>query len=131
MSGARRTPLIGALPKMFLPILIIVSGMIAIAIMNRSENSLHLIGNQGQTNYNMIIPSMLVHYYPTGLLGLGITALMALFMSGMAGNITAFNTVFTYDIFQPYIKPGKSDNHFLKIGQFATIFGVVVSIDTA
>jgi len=131
MSGARRTPLIGALPKMFLPILVIVPGMIAMAIMNRPENALHLIGNQGQTDYNMIIPSMLVHYYPTGLLGLGITALMASFMSGMAGNVTAFNTVFTYDIYQTYIKPGKSDTHYLKIGQFATIFGVVVSIGAA
>lgn len=131
MSGARRTPLIGALPKMFLPILVIVPGMIAIAIMNRPENTLMLIGNQGQTDYNMIIPSMLVHYYPTGLLGLGITALMASFMSGMAGNVTAFNTVFTYDIYQTYIRPGKSDSHYLKIGQFATVFGILVSIGAA
>jgi SSS family solute:Na+ symporter len=131
MSGARRTPLIGALPKMFLPILVIVPGMIAIAIMNRPENGLQLIGNQGETDFNMIIPSMLVHYYPSGLLGLGITALMASFMSGMAGNVTAFNTVFTYDIYQSYISKGKSDSHYLKVGQFATIFGVAVSIGAA
>jgi len=105
--------------------------MIAIALMSRAENGLMLIGDKGQADYNMIIPSMLVHYYPTGLLGLGITALMASFMSGMAGNVTAFNTVFTYDIYQSYIRPGKSDNHYLKIGQFATIFGVAVSIGAA
>jgi solute:Na+ symporter, SSS family len=131
MSAARRTPLIGALPKMFLPILVIVPGMIAMALMSMPEKGLQLIGDNGQTDYNMIIPTMLVHYYPTGLLGLGITALMASFMSGMAGNVTAFNTVFTYDIYQSYIRPGKSDEHYLKVGQFATIFGVGVSIGAA
>ena len=131
MAAARRTPLIGALPKMFLPILVIVPGMIAMALMSMPDKGLQLIGNNGQTDYNMIIPTMLVHYYPTGLLGLGITALMASFMSGMAGNVTAFNTVFTYDIYQSYIRPGKSDAHYLKVGQFATIFGVGVSIGAA
>jgi len=131
MAAARRTPLIGALPKMFLPILVIVPGMIAMALMSMPEKGLQLIGDNGQTDYNMIIPTMLVHYYPTGLLGLGITALMASFMSGMAGNVTAFNTVFTYDIYQSYIRPGKSDDHYLKVGQFATIFGVAVSIGAA
>jgi SSS family solute:Na+ symporter len=131
MSAARRTPLIGALPKMFLPILVIVPGMIAMALMATPGKGLELIGNSGQTDYNMIIPTLLVHYYPTGVLGLGITALMASFMSGMAGNVTAFNTVFTFDIYQSYINPGKPDSHYLKVGQFATIFGVVVSIATA
>jgi SSS family solute:Na+ symporter len=131
MAAARRTPLIGALPKMFLPILVIVPGMIAMALMNMPGKGLQLIGDNGQADYNMIIPTMLVHYYPTGLLGLGITALMASFMSGMAGNVTAFNTVFTYDIYQSYIRPGKSDAHYLKVGQFATIFGVGVSIGAA
>jgi len=131
MAAARRTPLIGALPKMFLPILVIVPGMIAMALMSMPEKGLQLIGDNGQADYNMIIPTMLVHYYPTGLLGLGITALMASFMSGMAGNVTAFNTVFTYDIYQSYIRPGKSDDHYLKVGQFATIFGVVMSIGAA
>ncbi len=131
MSAARRTPLIGALPKMFLPILVIVPGMIAMALMSMPDKGLMLIGDNGQTDYNMIIPTMLVHYYPTGLLGLGITALMASFMSGMAGNVTAFNTVFTYDIYQSYIRPGKSDDHYLKVGQFATIFGVAISIGAA
>jgi SSS family solute:Na+ symporter len=116
---------------MFLPILVIVPGMIAIFALKGADGSLHLIGGKGQTDYNMIIPSMLLHYYPNGLLGLGITALMASFMSGMAGNVTAFNTVFTYDIYQSYINKGKSDKHYLQVGQFATIFGVIVSIGTA
>jgi solute:Na+ symporter, SSS family len=130
MSAARRTPLIGALPKMFLPILVILPGMIAMAVMSMPEKGFQLIGGDPH-DYNMIVPSMFVHYYPNGVLGLGITALMASFMSGMAGNVTAFNTVFTYDIYQSYINPGKSDKHYLKVGQFATIFGVAVSILTA
>lgn len=130
MSAARRTPLIGALPKMFIPIVVVIPGMIAAALMFLPEKGFQLVGGD-QADYNMIIPSMLVHYYPNGLLGLGITALMASFMSGMAGNVTAFNTVFTYDIYQSYINKGKSDRHYLQVGQFATIFGVVVSILTA
>ncbi len=130
MSGARRTPLIGAIPKMFIPLIVVVPGMIAMALLSMPDKGFQLIGGD-PNDFNMTIPSMLVHYYPTGLLGLGITALMASFMSGMAGNVTAFNTVFTYDIYQSYIKPGKSDDHYLRVGQFATIFGVVASILTA
>lgn len=74
---------------------------------------------------------MLGHYFPTGVLGLGLTALMASFMSGMAGNVTAFNTVWTYDIYQSYINPEKSDRHYLWMGRWATIFGIVVSIGAA
>ena len=74
---------------------------------------------------------MLVQYFPTGLLGLGLTALMASFMSGMAGNVTAFNTVWTYDIYQSYVAPNRSDTHYLWMGRMATIFGVVVSVAAA
>lgn len=130
MSAARRTPLIGALPKMFIPLVVVVPGMIAAALMFMPDKGFQLVGGD-QTDYNMIIPSMLVHYYPNGMLGLGITALMASFMSGMAGNVTAFNTVFTYDIYQSYINKGQSDKHYLHVGQFATIFGVLISILTA
>jgi SSS family solute:Na+ symporter len=74
---------------------------------------------------------MLLHYLPSGVLGLGLTALMASFMSGMAGNVTAFNTVWTYDIYQSYIKPGQSDKHYLRMGHMATIFGIIVSMGAA
>jgi len=130
MSAARRTPLIGALPKMFIPILVVVPGMIAMALLSMPGKGFSLIGGN-PSDFNMVIPSMLVHYYPSVLLGLGITALMASFMSGIAGNVTAFNTVFTYDIYQSYINKGKSDKHYLKVGQFTTIFGVLASILTA
>ena len=71
----------------------------------------------------MIIPQMLLRYFPSGMLGLGLTALLASFMSGMAGNVTAFNTVWTYDIYQSYIRKGQSDAHYLHVAHLATVFG--------
>jgi SSS family solute:Na+ symporter len=71
---------------------------------------------------------MLAHYLPAGVLGLGLTALMASFMSGMAGNVTAFNTVWTYDIYQSYIRPGMTDQHYLRVGHAATVVGIVLSV---
>jgi solute:Na+ symporter, SSS family len=82
-------------------------------------------------DYNMIIPQMLLRYFPSGMLGIGLTALLASFMSGMAGNVTAFNTVWTYDIYQSYIRKGQSDDHYLHMADFATVFGVLLSIGTA
>ena len=82
-------------------------------------------------DYDLAIPVMLLRYFPTGLLGLGLTALLASFMSGMAGNVTAFNTVWTYDIYQSYIKPQASDKHYLWMGRMATVFGVALSMTTA
>jgi solute:Na+ symporter, SSS family len=82
-------------------------------------------------DYNMVIPSLLQHYLPMGLLGLCLTALMASFMSGMAGNVTAFNTVWTYDIYQSYFAPNKSDHHYLWMGRMATIFGILLSVGAA
>jgi SSS family solute:Na+ symporter len=79
----------------------------------------------------MTIPALLAKYLPTGMLGIGFTALMASFMSGMAGNVTAFNTVWTYDIYQSYMAPNKSDNHYLWMGRWATVFGILVSIGCA
>jgi SSS family solute:Na+ symporter len=74
---------------------------------------------------------LLAHYLPSGLLGLGLTALMASFMSGMAGNVTAFNTVWTYDIYQSYIRPGQTDRHYLRVGHAATVVGIVLSVAAA
>ncbi|MGH9898165.1 MAG: sodium:solute symporter family transporter, partial [Pyrinomonadaceae bacterium] len=82
-------------------------------------------------DYDLATPMMLVHYFPSGLLGLGLTALLASFMSGMAGNVTAFNTVWTYDIYQGYIRPGASDKHYLWMGRVATVFGIALSVAAA
>jgi SSS family solute:Na+ symporter len=82
-------------------------------------------------DYDLAIPNLLIHYFPTGILGLGLTALLASFMSGMAGNVTAFNTVWTYDIYQSYIRPDASDAHYLWMGHVATVFGVALSVAAA
>jgi SSS family solute:Na+ symporter len=134
MSAARRTPLIAAIPKMLFPALVILPGMIAIAIYQAGDHFLPLVDAADPSrgiNYNMTMPALLARYYPAGLLGLGFTALMASFMSGMAGNVTAFNTVWTYDIYQSYISPKRTDAHYLRMGKFATFFGIAVSVGCA
>ena len=133
MQAARRTPLIAAVPKMFFPFLVILPGMIAIALTSQvGETGFSLPKRaDGHFNYDMAIPLMLAHYFPNGLLGLGLTALIASFMSGMAGNVTAFNTVWTYDIYQSYIKREGSDQHYLWMGRMATVFGIIVSVGAA
>ena len=131
MSAARKTPLIGALPKMFLPLLVVVPGMIALALTQVGTLELPLKEGSMVTDYDKVIPVLLMRYMPMGVLGLGLTGLMASFMSGMAGNVSAFNTVFTYDIYQSYIRPNQSDNHYLKVGKWTTVVGVLVSIITA
>jgi solute:Na+ symporter, SSS family len=159
MNSARCTPLIAAFPKMLFPFLVILPGLIAIAL--PTQNLAHLAGAtttiQGQAegrglipakmsasgqpirdkdgtielDYDLATPNMLLHYFPTGILGLGLTALLASFMSGMAGNVTAFNTVWTYDIYQSYINKKGSDEHYLWMGRMATIFGIALSVATA
>ena len=133
MSAARRTPLIAALPKMLFPFLVILPGMIAIASTLHTGESGFVLPHKadGTLNYDLSIPLMLGHYFPNGMLGLGLTALMASFMSGMAGNVTAFNTVWTYDIYQAYIRRGASDHHYLQMGRLATVFGVGLSVAAA
>lgn len=155
MSAARRTPLIAAVPKMFFPFLVILPGLIAIALPTQRadepgigaaapgkgiipakvdpQTGAVMVDSHGkpELDYDLAIPNMLLHYFPTGMLGLGLTALLASFMSGMAGNITAFNTVWTFDIYQAYIRPQASDRHYLLMGHFATFFGTAISIAAA
>jgi SSS family solute:Na+ symporter len=131
MEAARRTPLIAAVPKMLFPALVILPGMIAIALHNQTGGAFLPAGADGKPDYNMVIPTMLAQYFPTGILGIGFTALMASFMAGMAGNVTAFNTVWTYDIYQSYFAPGKSDHHYLWMGRLATVAGILASVGAA
>jgi solute:Na+ symporter, SSS family len=131
LNAARRTPLIAAVPKMLFPALVILPGMIAIAMHQASGGLFLPLAADGTPDYNMTIPTMLAKYFPTGLLGIGFTALMASFMSGMAGNVTAFNTVWTFDIYQSYLAPNKSDRHYLFMGRLATVFGILLSIGAA
>jgi len=126
MNAARRTPIVAAMPKMVFPLLVILPGMVAISLLPAQA----FVFN-GRTDYNMALPLMLQRFYPAGLLGLGLTALLASFMSGMAGNVTAFNTVWTYDIYQAYINRRASDAHYVWMGRMATVFGTALSIATA
>ncbi|HXU80224.1 MAG TPA: sodium:solute symporter family protein [Polyangia bacterium] len=130
MSAARRTPLIAAVPKMFFPFLVILPGMIAMALHMKSGGFFPHKAD-GALNFDRTVPLMMKTFLPNGMLGLGMTALIASFMSGMAGNVTAFNTVWTYDIYQSYIRPGQSDGHYLWMGRMATVFGIAVSIAAA
>jgi solute:Na+ symporter, SSS family len=113
LESAQKTPLIAAFTKALFPFLTVVPGLAALLI----------LPNQIKGNFNLTLPLMLVHFYPAGLLGLGLTALVASFMSGMAGNVTAFNTVWTYDLYQAYIAPGRSDRHYLFVGRVTTVGG--------
>ncbi len=133
MSAARRTPLIAAVPKMLFPVLVIVPGMIAMGLTSQPGESGFTLPMRadGTLDYDMTIPLMLGHYFPSGMLGLGLTALMASFMSGMAGNVTAFNTVWTYDIYQSYLKPQASDRHYLLMGRWTTVVGILISVAAA
>jgi SSS family solute:Na+ symporter len=134
MNAARRTPLIAAVPKMLFPFLVIVPGIVALGLtLHPNPGAAPLLPTlaDGSYDYNMALPLMMSRYYPAGLLGLGLTALLASFMSEMAGNVTAFNTVWTFDIYQSYIRPRQNDAHYLWMGRMATVFGVLVSMATA
>ena len=147
MTAARRTPLIAAVPKMLFPFLVILPGMIALVLAGDhaaaggmglipaklAADGAPLLDSAGRTvlDYDLATPMMLVQLFPTGMLGLGLTALLASFMSGMAGNVTAFNTVWTYDIYQSHIRRGASDAHYLKMGRIATVGGILLAVGAA
>lgn len=125
-AAAERTPLIATFPKLFFPFLAIAPGLIVLSVIPSLGH-----GGGFQNSYNMAIPFAMVHYFPNGLLGLGLTALLASFMSGMAGNVTAFNTVWTYDIYRSYIKRDAPDRHYLQMGRIITVVGIILSVGTA
>jgi SSS family solute:Na+ symporter len=163
MSAARRTPLIAAGVKMFIPFIVILPGLIAIALTSAPDHPgkapvpavrageivQHDPGvipikidsttgkpmldarGQPQLDYDLATPNLLLRYFPIGMVGVGLTALMASFMSGMAGGVTAFNTVFTYDIYQAYIRKDADDRHYLMVGRLATLFGIAASVAAA
>ncbi len=133
MSAARRAPLIAAFPKMLFPFIVILPGMLAI-VLTQSDIAGGFalpVKGDGTLNYDMTVPLMLAHYFPQGMLGVGITALIASFMAGMAGNVTAFNTVFTYDIYQAYVRRGATDAHYLLVGRAATVAGISAAVAAA
>jgi solute:Na+ symporter, SSS family len=130
MSAARRTPLLAAFPKMIMPFIVILPGIAALAL-TKSGGGYALPPKGTSYDYDQALTTLMAQFYPSGMLGVGLTALMASFMSGMAGNVTAFNTVFTYDIYQGYIRPKASDAHYLTVGRITTVVGIALSIVTA
>jgi len=160
MAAARRTPLIAAFPKMLFPFLVVMPGLIALSVRpvdappanvaqvgeirttapagvvpyKIREGTNEIVRDENgrpQLDYDLTVPTLMLRYFPTGILGLGLTALMASFMSGMAGNVTAFNTVWTYDIYQAYLRPKATDAHYLWMGRMATVWGIAASVLTA
>jgi solute:Na+ symporter, SSS family len=130
MAEGRLTPLIGAFPKMLLPFVVILPGIAAVALAQMGLN--YSLPSKGDGyDYDQVLTTLMAQFYPSGLLGVGLTGLMASFMSGMAGNVTAFNTVWTYDIYQGYIRKDAPDAHYLKVGRITTVAGVALSIGCA
>lgn len=135
ISAARKTPIIGAFPKMFIPFIVIIPGMIAAVLVNEIvelKNGGTPIGGAGGTvQYNDALLLLMRDVLPNGLLGLAIAGLLAAFMAGMAANISAFNTVFSYDLWERYIRKDRSDDYYLRIGRLATVAATVIAIFTA
>ena len=131
LRSARMAPILGAALKMAVPFIVILPGLLALGVL-----PYHLVGQaqavtSGQHSYNEVLPLMLVRYCGPGLLGLGVTALIAGFMSGMAGNVSAFSTVWTYDIYGAFLNKRASDRHYVVMGRWCTLIGVLVSVGTA
>jgi len=131
MSAARRTPLIPAFPKMVMPFIVIVPGVAALALSHMALGYSIPAKAGGGLDYDQTLTTLMAQFYPSGMLGVGLTALMASFMSGMAGNVTAFNTVWTYDLYQGHINRHAPDAHYLWVGRVTTVVGVGLSIGTA
>ena len=131
LRAAKMAPIIGAGFKMMVPFIVILPGLLAIAILPMKLLPESQALATGGHSYNEVLPLMLARYCGPGLLGLGITALIAGFMSGMAGNVSAFTTVWTYDIYRALIKKDGSDKHYVSMGRWSTIVGVIISVGTA
>lgn len=131
LNEAQRTPIIAAIPKIFMPAIVILPGIILLALQQQYNGFTLPTNPNGDIDYNMTLPLLLSQLYPNGILGVGITALIASFMSGMAGNVTAFNTVCTFDIYQSHIKKNASEKHYLYVGKATTVVGILISIGTA
>ncbi len=131
LNDAQRTPIIAAVPKILMPVIVILPGIVILALQKQYPGFALPVNQNGDTNYNMVLPVLLQRLYPNGILGVGITALIASFMSGMAGNVTAFNTVWTFDIYQSHIKKNASERHYLYVGKATTVIGIMISIATA
>ncbi|MGA8108840.1 MAG: sodium:solute symporter family protein [Acidobacteriaceae bacterium] len=131
LRAARMSPIIGAAFKMCVPFIVILPGLLALSVLPFHLVPANVAAVTGQPSYNEVLPLMLVRYCGPGLLGLGVTALIAGFMSGMAGNVSAFATVWTYDIYGAFLNKKASDQHYVSMGRWCTFIGVLISVGTA
>jgi SSS family solute:Na+ symporter len=136
LRAAKMAPIIGAAFKMAVPLIVILPGLLALGLMSNGHPAYHLVPadvaiRTGQHSYDQVLPLMLIRYCGPGLLGLGITALVAGFMSGMAGNVSAFSTVWTYDLYGAYMNKTAPDKHYVFMGRLSTVVGMLISIGTA
>jgi SSS family solute:Na+ symporter len=131
LRSAKMAPVIGAGFKMAVPFIVILPGLLALAVLPEKLVGAPEAAATGAYSYNEVLPLMLARYCGPGLLGLGITALIAGFMSGMAGNVSAFSTVWTYDIYRAFIRKVAPDQHYVSVGRWCTLIGVLISIGTA
>ena len=125
LNAGRMTPIIGAFPKVFIPFVTIIPGLVAVVTIKG------LGGDDPDLQYNNAIPLLMNEYLPNGMLGIALAGLLAAFMAGVAANVSAFNTVVTYDLWEPYVRPGRDDAYYLRFGRLATVGGIVVGIGTA
>jgi len=130
MSAARRTPLIGAYPKALFPLIIIIPGMVAGVLVPQLQD-LKSGGDGGGATYTDSLPLLMGQLLPNGMLGVAIAGLLASFMAGMAANISSFNTVFTYDLWQDWLRPDREDHYYLNVGRIVTVVGTVIAVGTA
>ncbi|MCJ7643015.1 MAG: sodium:solute symporter family protein [Candidatus Aminicenantes bacterium] len=131
LRSARMTPILASFFKMAVPFIVIMGGLIALALARDPGTGFALLQDGGRINYDSALPMLIARYYPPGLIGLGVTALLAGFMAGQAGNISAFNTVWTYDIYHSVFNKKASPQNLLWMGRAATLAGIVISVGTA
>jgi SSS family solute:Na+ symporter len=125
LSASRRTPLIGAFPKIFIPAVTVIPGLVALVSVKG------LGGSDPNLQYNNAVPILIHDLLPTGMLGIALTGLLAAFMAGVAANVTAFNTVVSYDLWEAYVQKDKPDAYYVRFGRFATVAGILIAILTA
>ena len=131
LRAARLTPIIASFPKMAVPVIVVLTGLIALILAKTPGSGFALLQDGGKINYDSTLPLLIMRYYPHGLVGLGVSALLAGFMAGQAGNISAFNTVWTYDVYRAIINKNASDANLMWVGRISTVVGVCLSVMTA
>lgn len=131
LRSAKMAPIIGSFFKMLLGVAVVGSGLVALALLNDPSSGFTLLHQGGEPNYDSVIPLLMMRYFPTGMIGLGVTTLVAMFMAGQSGNMSAFTTVWTYDIYQAAINKDASPEKLVWIGRIATVIGIILSIGAA